>query len=103
MTIEEQLAMIADKKGIGTIACNVDNALEKFVPTVEKLMKTIKGEPTERDIKRLLGDSEELTEVLAEIQFAVCQLVYLLGVGPEVLEITYEMADTQLRDLVANE
>lgn len=99
LDIDEKLARIADAKGVGYAVCSVFDALKEYEAALQCMFPDWEDIPpmNYEDLKDYMA--EELDDTLAEIQFAVCQLVYLLGIGSKVLLISHEMANKQLRDL----
>ena len=100
LTIDDKLAKLADAKGVGYAVCSVHDALKEYEAALQRMFPPDCEVILPMNYEYLKGYlAEELDETLAEIQLAVCQLVYLLGIGEKVLYISHEMANKQLRDL----
>ncbi len=92
--LERKLQEIADHYGFAAQANQVMEECGELIQAVAKWnrvkMAGYNTPVTEENARA------NLIEELADVQFVVCQMVYLLGCGDEVLRITDKKADRQL-------
>lgn len=92
--LERKLQEIADHYGFEAQANQVMEECGELIQAIAKYNRT-KGNGYDTPLTSA-GAIAGVVEELADVQLVVCQLVYLLGCGDEVLEITDAKTDRQL-------
>ncbi len=92
--LERKLQEIADHYGFAAQANQVMEECGELIQAVAKWNR-VKMAGYNTRVKENTAMAN-LIEELADVQIIVCQLVYLLGCGDEVLRITDKKADRQL-------
>ena len=92
--LERKLQEIADHYGFEAQANQVMEECGELIQAVAKYNRT-KGNGYDTPVTSAEAVAK-VVEELADVQFVVCQMVYLLECGDEVLEITNAKADRQL-------
>lgn len=92
--LERKLREIADYYGFEAQANQVIEECGELIQAIAKYNRT-KGNGYDTPVTSAAAITK-IVEELADVQLVVCQLVYLLKCGDEVLEITNEKADRQL-------